>query len=103
MRQILGGTRAALHFNASGEAGLTRARVLTATGLAFWVALGSLVTTWATLSRLMRSPSRMLVAAFASRWLVGCRRLPISRDTCASARSRTLVARAKPVVPARKL
>jgi YhgE/Pip-like protein len=46
MRQIVGGTRAVLYFNASGEAGLTRAFVLTALGLAFWLALGALVTTW---------------------------------------------------------
>jgi uncharacterized phage infection (PIP) family protein YhgE len=60
MRQIVGGTRAILYFNASGEAGLTRAFVLTAIGLVFWVALGTLVTTWYDRKGLYRMPPALM-------------------------------------------
>jgi YhgE/Pip-like protein len=56
LRQILGGTRAILYFNASGEAGLTRAFLLTAIGAVFWLALGVLVTTWYDRRGLYRMP-----------------------------------------------
>jgi len=46
LRQIVGGTRSILYFNARGAAGLTRAFIATAVGLAFWVALGVAVTNW---------------------------------------------------------
>jgi YhgE/Pip-like protein len=46
LRQIVGGTRSILYFNSSGAAGLTRAFVLTAIGLAFWLSLGAAVTNW---------------------------------------------------------
>jgi YhgE/Pip-like protein len=44
LRQILGGSRAILYFNAIGTAGLDRGLILTATGLAFWVIAGLAVT-----------------------------------------------------------
>jgi hypothetical protein len=46
LRQILGGVRAILYFNAAGDAGLYRGLALTAIGLAFWVVVGVVVTTW---------------------------------------------------------
>ncbi|HWC39765.1 MAG TPA: DUF3533 domain-containing protein [Acidimicrobiales bacterium] len=46
LRQILGGVRAILYFDAQGAAGLTRAWVATALGLAFWLLLGTVVTSW---------------------------------------------------------
>jgi YhgE/Pip-like protein len=60
MRQIVGGTRAVLYFDARGEAGLTRAFVLTAIGLAFWIALGALVTTWYDRRGLYRMPPALM-------------------------------------------
>lgn len=46
LRQILGGVRSILYFDARGAAGLTRAFVATAIGLGFWLALGAAVTNW---------------------------------------------------------
>lgn len=46
LRQVLDGVRSILYFGAAGAAGLTRALVLTGTGLVFWVVLGITVTTW---------------------------------------------------------
>jgi hypothetical protein len=46
LRQILGGVRAILYFNAAGDAGLERGLVLAAIGLVFWVVLGAAVTVW---------------------------------------------------------
>jgi YhgE/Pip-like protein len=46
LRQIIGGTRSILYFDARAAAGLTRAFVLTAIGLVFWTALGAAVTNW---------------------------------------------------------
>jgi YhgE/Pip-like protein len=46
LRQVLDGVRSILYFGAAGAAGLTRAIVLTCTGLVFWVVLGITVTTW---------------------------------------------------------
>lgn len=46
LRQIVGGTRSILYFNARGPAGLTRAFVATAFGLVFWVALGTAITNY---------------------------------------------------------
>ncbi len=60
MRQIVGGTRAVLYFDARGEAGLTRAYALTALGLVFWVALGALVTTWYDRRGLYRMPPALM-------------------------------------------
>ena len=60
MRQIVGGTRAVLYFGARGEAGLSRAFVLTAIGLVFWVALGALVTRWYDRRGLDRMPPDLM-------------------------------------------
>jgi YhgE/Pip-like protein len=46
LRQVLGGVRAILYFNARGDAGLTRGVVLTAIGLVFWLIAGAAVTRW---------------------------------------------------------
>jgi YhgE/Pip-like protein len=46
LRQVLGGVRAILYFNAQGNAGLTRGLVLTAVGVVFWVIVGTAVTKW---------------------------------------------------------
>lgn len=60
LRQILGGVRAILYFDAVGEAGLTRGFVLTIVGLVLWVVLGALITTWYDHRKLYRmSPDLM--------------------------------------------
>ncbi len=46
LRQIVDGVRAILYFDAAGDAGLNRAVVLTAAGLAFWVVAGLVITWW---------------------------------------------------------
>lgn len=46
LRQVLGGVRAILYFNAQADAGLTRGVVLTAVGLVFWLIAGAAVTRW---------------------------------------------------------
>jgi YhgE/Pip-like protein len=46
LRQVLGGVRAILYFNAQADAGLTRGVVLTAAGLVLWVIVGTAVTMW---------------------------------------------------------
>jgi YhgE/Pip-like protein len=46
LRQVLGGVRAILYFNAQADAGLTRGIVLTTIGLAFWLIAGAAVTRW---------------------------------------------------------
>ncbi len=46
LRQVLGGVRAILYFNAQADAGLTRGLVLTSIGLVFWIIAGTAVTTW---------------------------------------------------------
>jgi hypothetical protein len=46
LRQLLGGTRAILYFDARGDAGLTRALIVLAAELMFWLAVGLIVTTW---------------------------------------------------------
>jgi YhgE/Pip-like protein len=46
LRQILSGVRAILYFNSALSAGLSRALILTAVGLVFWVVIGVVVTNW---------------------------------------------------------
>jgi hypothetical protein len=46
LRQVLGGVRAILYFNAQADAGLTRGVALTAAGLVFWLVTGAAVTRW---------------------------------------------------------
>jgi YhgE/Pip-like protein len=46
LRQVLGGVRAILYFNAQGDAGLTRGLVLTTVGLVIWLLVGAAVTRW---------------------------------------------------------
>ena len=46
LRQVLGGVRAILYFNAQADAGLTRGVVLTAVGLVCWLIAGAAVTRW---------------------------------------------------------
>jgi YhgE/Pip-like protein len=46
LRQVLGGVRAIMYFNAQADAGLTRGVVLTTVGLVFWVIVGTAVTRW---------------------------------------------------------
>jgi YhgE/Pip-like protein len=46
LRQVLGGVRAILYFNAQADAGLTKGIVLTAVGLVFWLIVGAAVTRW---------------------------------------------------------
>jgi YhgE/Pip-like protein len=60
LRQILGGVRAILYFDARGDAGLTRAWVASGLGLIFWVTLGVLVTTWYDRKRLYRMPPDLM-------------------------------------------
>ena len=46
LRQVLGGVRAILYFNAKGDAGLDRGFTLAAIGLGVWLAAGAAVTKW---------------------------------------------------------
>jgi YhgE/Pip-like protein len=46
LRQVLGGVRAILYFNAQADAGLTHGLVLTAIGLVLWLIVGTAVTKW---------------------------------------------------------
>ncbi len=46
LRQIVDGFRSILFFDARGDAGLTRAFVLTAIGFAFWLVAGVAITRW---------------------------------------------------------
>jgi YhgE/Pip-like protein len=46
LRQVLGGTRAILYFDARGSAGLTHSLIVIACELLFWALLGLLVTGW---------------------------------------------------------
>ena len=46
LRQILDGVRAILYFDAQGDAGLTRALVLTSIGLVFWLVVGTVAVRW---------------------------------------------------------
>ncbi len=46
LRQVLGGVRSILYFNAQGDAGLTRGVILTAIGLVLWVFVGAAVSRW---------------------------------------------------------
>jgi len=46
LRQVLGGVRAILYFDAQGDAGLTHGLALTSIGLVFWLIVGIAVTKW---------------------------------------------------------
>jgi YhgE/Pip-like protein len=46
LRQVLGGVRAILYFNAADDAGLGHGVVMTALGLMIWVLAGAFVTNW---------------------------------------------------------
>jgi hypothetical protein len=46
LRQVLGGVRSILYFNAQADAGLTRGVVLSSIWLVFWVIIGAAVTRW---------------------------------------------------------
>ena len=54
LRQLLGGTRSILYFSARGDAGLTRAFIVIAAELVFWLAVGLIVTAWYDHKRLYR-------------------------------------------------
>ena len=60
LRQILDGVRAILYFDGRGDAGLTRAWVASGIGLAVWVGVGLLVTTWYDRKRLYRMPPDLM-------------------------------------------
>jgi YhgE/Pip-like protein len=46
LRQVLGGVRAILYFDARGQAGLSHAWLMTGVGLIVWVVLGLVTTSW---------------------------------------------------------
>jgi len=46
LRQVLAGTRSILYFRAQAAAGLTRGAVAAASGLVFWLLIGTLVVKW---------------------------------------------------------
>ena len=46
LRQVLAGTRSILYFGAQAAAGLTRGAVAAASGLVFWLLIGTLVVKW---------------------------------------------------------
>jgi YhgE/Pip-like protein len=60
LRQILGGVRALLYFNAFGDAGLDRGLLLTGIGLVFWLIVGVAVTIFYDRKGLHRMEPRML-------------------------------------------
>jgi YhgE/Pip-like protein len=66
-RQILGGARGILYFDAQADAGVTRGFVLAAIGLVFWVIVGVTVTTWYDRKGLYRRPPGTASSAVPSR------------------------------------
>jgi uncharacterized phage infection (PIP) family protein YhgE len=66
-RQILGGARGILYFNAQADAGVTRGFVLAAIGLVFWVLVGVVITTWYDRRGLYRRPPETASDAAPSR------------------------------------
>jgi uncharacterized phage infection (PIP) family protein YhgE len=60
LRQILGGTRAILYFNAFGDAGLDRGLLLTGIGLVFWLFVGTAVSIFYDRKGMHRMEPRML-------------------------------------------
>jgi YhgE/Pip-like protein len=54
LRQVLGGSRAILYFNAKGDAGLTHSLILIASELLFWAALGLAASWWYDRKKLYR-------------------------------------------------
>jgi len=60
LRQILGGVRAILYFDAAGGAGLTRGFVMTIVGLVLWLVLGALIANWYDRRKMYRMHPEML-------------------------------------------
>ncbi len=66
LRQIIGGVRSILYFNAAADAGLARGLVLTAIGLVFWVSVGVIVTKWYDRRGLYRMQPEVMAYAHTS-------------------------------------
>ena len=60
LRQILDGVRSILYFDAQGDAGLTRALVLTSIGLVFWLVFGTVAVRWYDRRNLYRMPPEVM-------------------------------------------
>jgi YhgE/Pip-like protein len=60
LRQVVAGTRSILFFGAQGTAGLTRGTVAAASGLLFWLVLGTVVVKWYDRKHLYRIPPDLL-------------------------------------------
>jgi hypothetical protein len=60
LRQILGGTRAILYFDAQADAGLARAVTAAALGLVFWLVAGAVVVRWYDRKRFNRMDPELL-------------------------------------------
>ncbi len=60
LRQVLEGTRSILYFGAQGTAGLTRGTVAAASGLVFWLVVGTVIVKWYDRKRLYRIQPELL-------------------------------------------
>ena len=89
LRQVLGGVRAILYFNAQADAGLTRGVVLTAVGLIFWLTVGAAATRWYDRRGMDRLQPDVLefVQRSAHAYTAGAQAPVTSRDTSNDART----------------
>lgn len=92
LRQVLGGVRAILYFNAQADAGLTRGVVLTAAGLVFWLVVGAAVTRWYDRRGMDRLQPDVLefVQRSAHAYAAGAQAPVPSRDTGKDAQNMTI-------------
>jgi YhgE/Pip-like protein len=66
LRQVLDGTRAILFFNAQADAGLTRSVAAAASGLGFWLIVGTIIVRWYDAKGLNRIDPELLTYINAS-------------------------------------
>jgi YhgE/Pip-like protein len=66
LRQVLGGTRSILYFNAQADAGLTRGIVYAAVGLVCWLIIGTAIVRWYDRKRLYRLQPEILAHVSSS-------------------------------------
>ena len=93
LRQVLGGVRAILYFNAQADAGLTRGVVLTAVGLVFWLIAGAAVTRWYDRRGMDRLQPDVLeyTQRSARAYTAGAQAPAASRDTDNDAQTKTIL------------
>jgi hypothetical protein len=93
LRQVLGGVRAILYFNAQADAGLTRGVVLTAAGLVLWLIVGAAVTRWYDRRGMERLQPDVLefVQRSARAYTAGAQTPAADRDTGKEAQAQTII------------